>query len=156
MLALMALKLVISAFPEGGAIPPKYTCDGQNISPAIEWSGVPPQAKSLALILDDPDAPGGTFTHWLLYGIPPSTNSLAEGYHPSAPAAAAINDFGKSGYGGPCPPKGHGPHRYNFHFFALDVPSLDVHKGAKRSDIDRAIHGHVIEESKHMGRYERK
>lgn len=87
MLLAMALKLVISAFPEAAAIPPKYTCDGQNISPAIEWTGAPPQAKSFALILDDPDAPSGLFTHWLLYNIPQSTHSTISASAATAPRA---------------------------------------------------------------------
>lgn len=154
MLVAMALKLVISAFPEGGAIPEKYTCDGSNVSPAIEWSSAPPQAKSFALILDDPDAPSGLFTHWLLYNIPPPAHSLEEGHRPSPPAASGTNDFGKRGYGGPCPPGG--THRYFFKLFALDTASLEVHGAAKRSDVDRAMKGHVLEQSQYMGKYQRK
>lgn len=154
MLVAMALKLIISAFPEGATIPQKYTCDGQNVSPAVEWTGAPPQTKSFALILDDPDAPSGLFTHWLLYNVPASGHSLEEAYRPVPPAATGTNDFGKHGYGGPCPPSG--THRYFFKLFALDVPGLDLPAGAKRSDVDRALHGHVIEEIQYMGKYERK
>jgi len=153
MLLAMALKLVISAFPEGATIPQKYTCDGQNISPAVEWSGAPPQTKSFALILDDPDAPSGLFTHWLLYNIPASVHSLEEAYRPSGTTAAGTNDFGKRGFGGPCPPRG--THRYFFKLFALDAP-VDLHAGAKRGEVDRALRGHVVEESQYMGKYERK
>ena len=156
MLLAMALKLVISAFPEGATIPQRYTCEGQDISPAIEWSGPPAQAKSFALILDDPDAPSGTFTHWVVYNIPAATHTLAEGFRPAGGSATGVNDFGKTGYGGPCPPRGHGPHRYNFKLFALDVPSLDLRAGAKRSDVDRALRGHVVEQATYTGRYERK
>lgn len=154
MLFAMALKLVISAFPEGAAIPQKYTCDGRNVSPAIEWNGAPSQARSFALILDDPDAPGGLFTHWLLYNIPPTAHSLEEGHHPTPPAAAGANDFGKTGYGGPCPPKG--AHRYFFKIFALDTAALDLPPGARRPELDRALRGHVVEQAQYMGKYERK
>ncbi len=153
MLLVMALKLIISAFPEGAQIPQKYTCEGQNTSPAIEWSGAPENAKSFALIVDDPDAPSGTFTHWLLFDIPAATHSLAEG---DRSGASGTNDFGKRGYGGPCPPKGHGPHRYFFKLFALDVPKLEIHAGAKRAEVDRALKGHAIEEAQYTGRFERK
>jgi len=154
MSAAMALKLVISAFPEGSTIPPKYTCDGQNVSPAIQWNDAPPLTKSFALIVDDPDAPSGLFTHWLLYNIPASVHSLDEGYRPSGTVATGTSDFGKPGYGGPCPPKG--VHRYFFKLFALDVPKLDVGAGAKRADVDRALKVHVIEQVEYMGKYERK
>jgi len=154
MILAMALKLVISAFPEGGAIPQKYTCDGNNIAPAVEWSGAPTQTKSFALILDDPDAPSGLFTHWLLYNIPATVHALEENYRPSSPTATGTNDFGKRGYGGPCPPSG--THRYFFKLLALDTPKLDLAAGARRSDVDRALRGHVVEESQYMGRYERK
>ena len=153
MLLLMALKLVISAFPEGGQIPQKYTCEGQNTSPAIEWSGAPENAKSFALIVDDPDAPSGTFTHWLLFDVPATTHSLTEG---DRGGVAGTNDFGKRGYGGPCPPKGHGPHRYFFKLFALDVPKLEIHASAKRPEVDRALKSHAIEETQYTGRFERK
>ena len=154
MLLAMALKLVVAAFPENAAIPQKYTCDGQNVSPAVEWSGAPPQTRSFALILDDPDAPVGLFTHWLLWNIPASDHSLGENYHPSGTVVAGTNDFGKRGYGGPCPPRG--THRYYFKLYALDVPALEIHGNSKRADVDRALHGHVIEQSEYMGRYERK
>ncbi|HLJ44625.1 MAG TPA: YbhB/YbcL family Raf kinase inhibitor-like protein [Bryobacteraceae bacterium] len=149
----MALKLVISAFPEGGEIPQKYTCEGQNTSPGIEWSGVPEKARSFALIVDDPDAPSGTFTHWVLFDVAAATHALEEGYRGGV---AGTNDFGKRGYGGPCPPRGRGPHRYFFKLFALDVPTLDIHAGAKRAEVDRALQGHTIEETQYMGRFERK
>lgn len=154
MLLAMALKLVIAGFPENAAIPPKYTCDGQNVSPAVEWSGAPPQTKSFALILDDPDAPVGLFTHWLLWNIPASDHSLGEHYHPSGAVTTGTNDFGNRGYGGPCPPRG--THRYYFKLYALDVPALEIHGNAKRADVDRALHGHVIEQSEYLGKYERK
>lgn len=154
MFAVMALKLIVSAFPEGGMIPPKYTCNGENVSPAIEWSGAPANAKSFALILDDPDAPGGLFTHWLLWNIPASSHSLSENFKASGHETAGENDFGKRGYGGPCPPSG--THRYYFRLYALDVPSVSIKPGARRANIDRAIHGHIVEQAEYMGKYSKK
>lgn len=110
----MAFKLIIPAFNEGATIPTLHTCDGADISPSIEWSGEPKETKSFALIVDDPDAPAGTWTHWLLYDIPASTHALPQGYKPGQVGVSGTNDFGRPGYGGPCPPKGNGPHRYFF------------------------------------------
>ena len=111
-----SMKITSSAFQEGGNIPSKFTCDGSDTSPPLQISGVPSKAKSLVLIADDPDAPGGPFTHWLVWNIPPQTNSIAEA---SAPKGVhGTNDFGKLGYGGPCPPPG--AHRYPFKIFAVD------------------------------------
>jgi Raf kinase inhibitor-like YbhB/YbcL family protein len=152
----MAFRLIVPAFPDGAAIPALHTCEGADLSPAIEWSGAPAEAKSFALIVDDPDAPGGVWNHWLLYNIPPTAHSLAQGWKPGANGASTLNDFGKPGYNGPCPPKGHGPHRYYFKLYALDVPALDLAKNAKRSQLDQALKGHVIAETQYMGRYERK
>jgi Raf kinase inhibitor-like YbhB/YbcL family protein len=151
MLAALALKLIISAFPENAAIPQKFTCNGQNVSPAIEWSGAPPQTKSFALIVDDPDAPGGLFNHWLLWNIPDTVHSLDENFKPAMNVAAGTNDFGKRGYAGPCPPSG--THRYFFRLYALDVATLPIKPGVKRAELDRAIHGHIVEKSEYMGKY---
>ncbi len=152
----MAFKLMSSAFPEGGTIPKLHTCDGADLSPALEWSGAPANAKSFALIMDDPDAPAGTWNHWLLWDIPVSTHSLAQGFKPGQTGESGTNDFGKPGYGGPCPPKGHGPHRYFFKLYALDTESLDLRAGAKRADLDRALRNHTVAEAQYMGRYERR
>jgi Raf kinase inhibitor-like YbhB/YbcL family protein len=105
--------------------------------------------------MDDPDAPAGVWNHWLLYDLSPSVKSLAQGYKPGKLGLSGTNDFGKLGYGGPCPPKGHGPHRYFFRLYALDVASLGLPAGARRVDIDKAIKGHTLAESQYMGRYER-
>ena len=145
------MKITSSAFDEGGNIPSKFTCDGSDTSPPMQITGVPPAAKSLVLIVDDPDAPGGLFTHWLLWNIPPQTNSIAEGGAPKG--VQGTNDFGKSGYRGPCPPPG--THRYSFKIFALDG-ELDLRTGAKRSQVDAAIKGHVIAQGQLIGRYSRK
>ena len=145
------LKITSSAFHEGGNIPSKFTCDESDTSPPLQITGIPSNAKTLALIADDPDAPGGLFTHWLVWNIPAQTNSIAEG---SAPKGVhGTNDFGKSGYGGPCPPSG--THRYYFKIFALDR-QLDLPSGAKRGQLDAAMKGHVIAQGELMGRYSRK
>jgi Raf kinase inhibitor-like YbhB/YbcL family protein len=144
------MKITSSAFNEGRNIPSKFTCDGSDTSPPLQVTSVPPGAKSLVLIADDPDAPGGLFTHWLVWNIAPQTNSIAEGTAPKG--VHGTNDFGKSGYNGPCPPPG--THRYSFKIFALDR-ELDLRPGAKRSQVDAAMKGHVIAQGELMGRYSR-
>jgi Raf kinase inhibitor-like YbhB/YbcL family protein len=145
------VKITSSAFNEGGNIPSKFTCDGSDTSPPLQLTSVPLGAKSLVLIADDPDAPGGLFTHWLVWNIAPQTNSIAEGTAPKG--VHGTNDFGKSGYKGPCPPPG--THRYSFKIFALDR-ELDLRSGAKRSQVDAAIKGHVVAQGELVGRYSRK
>lgn len=145
------MNITSSAFQQGDNIPSKFTCDGENTSPPLQIIGVPAEAKVLALIADDPDAPGGLFTHWLVWNIPPQTNSIAEGSAPKG--LQGTNDFGKPSYGGPCPPAG--MHRYYFRVFALDR-ELDLRPGAKRSQLDAAMKGHVIAQGELMGRYARK
>ena len=152
----MAFKLSINAFREGETIPRQHTCEGADLSPALEWSGEPAETKSFGLIMDDPDAPAGVWNHWLLWDLPPSVHSLAEGSKPGQAGKSGVSDFGRPGYGGPCPPRGHGPHRYFFKLSALDVPSLGLAGGAKRAELDRALKNHVLAEAKYMGRYERK
>ena len=142
------MKITSSAFHEGANIPSKFTCDGSDTSPPLQIAGVPSGAKSLVLIVDDPDAPSGLFTHWLVWNIPPQTGSIAEGSAP--PGAQGANDFGKSGYRGPCPPPG--THRYSFKIFALDR-ELELRSGAKRSQVDAAMKGHVIAQGELVGRY---
>jgi Raf kinase inhibitor-like YbhB/YbcL family protein len=105
--------------------------------------------------MDDPDAPVGVWTHWLLYDIPANVHSLAQGLKPSAVGISGTNDFGRPGYGGPCPPKGHGAHRYYFKLFALDVPTLGLAGGAKRRELDRSLKGRILSEASYIGRYER-
>jgi Raf kinase inhibitor-like YbhB/YbcL family protein len=144
------MKITSSAFQEGGNIPSKFTCDGSDTSPPLQITGVPSEAKSLVLIADDPDAPSGLFTNWLVWNIPPQTNSIAEGGAPKG--VHGTNDFGKSGYKGPCPPPG--THRYSFKIFALDR-ELDLRALAKRSQVDAAMKGHVIAQGELVGRYAR-
>lgn len=142
------MKITSSAFQEGGNIPSKFTCDGADSSPPLQIAEIPSGAKSLALIVDDPDAPSGLFTHWMVWNISPQTNTIAEG---SAPKGVhGTNDFGKSGYGGPCPPSG--THRYYFRIFALDS-ELNLPPATKRSQLAAAMKGHVVAQGELMGRY---
>ena len=145
------MKITSSAFQQGGNIPSKFTCDGANTSPALQISGILAEAKTLVLIVDDPDAPSGLFTHWMAWNISPQTSTVAEGSTPKG--VHGTNDFGKSGYGGPCPPSG--MHRYYFKIFALDR-ELDLPAGAKRGQLDAAMKGHVVAQGELMGRYARK
>jgi Raf kinase inhibitor-like YbhB/YbcL family protein len=145
------MKITSSAFQQGGNITSKFTCDGANTSPPLQIADVPSGAKSLVLIVDDPDAPSGLFTHWAVWNISPQTNTIAEGSTPKG--VQGTNDFGKSGYGGPCPPSG--THRYYFKIFALDR-ELDLPSGAKRSQVDAAMKGYVVAQGELMGRYSRK
>lgn len=146
-----AMKISSSAFSEGGNIPSKFTCDGTDTSPALKIEGAPEAAKALVLIVDDPDAPSGLFTHWLVWNMDPKTGSISEGQAPAG--TVGTNDFGKRGYGGPCPPSG--THRYYFKVFALDQ-QLTLRAGAKRKELDEAMKGHVIGQGESMGRYSRR
>ncbi len=150
----MAFTLIASGFPAGGAMPAKFTCEGANVSPELRWSDAPANTQSFALIMDDPDAPAGTFTHWVLVDIPADRMSLAEGA--GAIGVAGKNDFGRVGYGGPCPPRGHGPHRYDFTLYALDRASLKLKAGASRREAEAALRDHVLARAKYTGRYERR
>ena len=150
----MSLQLTSDAFTNGQSIPAKYTCIGKNLSPALAWNEPPASTQSFALIVDDPDAPVGVFTHWVLFDITADRLSLAEGA--SAIGVSGKNDFGRAGYGGPCPPRGHGPHRYYFTLYALDVASLKLRAGASRREVETALRGHVLAQAQYMGRYERR
>jgi len=154
----MSFALNSTAFPNGGEIPRKYTCSGENVSPALNWTEAPPQARSLALIADDPDAPAGTWTHWILWNIPAQATSLPEGVPTnqeslSNGARQGKNDFGRIGYGGPCPPPGR-PHRYYFRLYALDA-ALDLKSGAARSELESAMKPHVVAHAEWMGMFKR-
>lgn len=152
----MVIKISSSAFDQGGMIPARYTCDSTNITPPLQWRGVPDDAESLALIADDPDAPGKTWVHWVLFNLPAGTASLAEDYPKDANlengAINGITDFGSNGYGGPCPPGG--THRYYFKLYALDT-TLDLKSSAKKPDLLKAMEGHVLAEGQLMGKYKR-
>lgn len=147
------MKLESTGFKHDGMIPDRYSHLRENLSPPLAWSGAPDRAKSFALIMDDPDAPSGTFVHWLVYDIPPGTTRLAEGAGSgNIPGGArqGRNGFGNVGYDGPQPPSG--THRYFFRLYALDS-KIDVPAGASRQELDRAMRGHVIEECELVGRY---
>ncbi|MGB9707708.1 MAG: YbhB/YbcL family Raf kinase inhibitor-like protein [Microgenomates group bacterium] len=145
------IKIQSSAFKQGEMIPEKYTCKGEDINPPLTIENVPTNAKSLALIIDDPDAPMETFTHWLLWNINPKTKEIKENSLPAG-AILGINDFGKTAYGGPCPPSG--VHRYYFKVYALDI-ILDLPAGANRSQLEKAIEGHILDYAELMGRFQK-
>lgn len=147
------------AFRNEDFIPVKYTCDGDDVSPALRWFEPPAGTRSFALIMEDPDAPGGTFIHWILYNIPPNLSELPENV-PKRPEVAGIgmqgvNDFGRIGYGGPCPPRTHPPHRYYFRLYALDT-TLNLRPGANLGEVRAAMSGHILAEAYVMGRYGRR
>jgi Raf kinase inhibitor-like YbhB/YbcL family protein len=146
----MSMQIQSSAFANGEKIPKKYTCDGENVSPPLEWSGSPQDVRSLVLIVDDPDAPSGTFVHWLSYEIPADTTQIPEG---GQVGIQGQNSFRKEGYGGPCPPKGPA-HRYFFKIFALDS-HLDLQKGATMKDVEAAMRAHVLAQGQMIGLYSR-
>jgi Raf kinase inhibitor-like YbhB/YbcL family protein len=152
----MTFQLFSTAFAEGGWIPELHSCQGADISPSLEWRGEPAEMRSFVLIVDDPDAPAGNWNHWLLYDIPANVHNLPQGWKPGNPGLSGKNDFGKPGYSGPCPPKGHGPHRYFFKLSALAIDSAGLPEGATRKQLDQAIHGKVLAEARYMGRFERK
>ena len=152
-----AMQIKSKSISPGGEFPKRETCDGQNTSPQLAWSGAPPGTRSFALILDDPDAPGGTFTHWMVWSIPAGTHEFPENLPKTAELADGArqgrNDFGKVGYGGPCPPPGK-PHRYFFRLLALDnAPAVKA--GAGREELERALQGHILGRGELMGRYAR-
>lgn len=150
----MAFTLRSPAFEQGHAVPRRFTCDGDDVSPALEWSESPDGTHAYALLVDDPDAPSGTFTHWLVCDVPPGRTGLDEDEVPNGTATEGINDFGHVGYGGPCPPRGHGAHRYQFHLYALAQP-LKLERGFSRRDFDKALRGHVRGTAVLQGTYER-
>jgi Raf kinase inhibitor-like YbhB/YbcL family protein len=140
------------AFKEGGSIPSRYACDGENINPPLEIIDIPQNAKTLALIMDDPDAPNMTWVHWLIWNIPVTDSSIQEG-EPPKNAIYGTNDFGKLEYGGPCPPSG--IHRYFFKVYALDK-EIDLKEGSTKKELLEEIDGHVIETTQLIGLYSRK
>jgi Raf kinase inhibitor-like YbhB/YbcL family protein len=146
---IQSIKVSSSAFTSNGSIPEKYTCDGQNINPPLEFEGIPEEAESLVLIVDDPDAPTKTFTHWIVWNIEP----VAKIEEDSIPGVEGLNDFKEIGYGGPCPPSG--THRYFFRVYALDK-NLDLKAGAGRKDLENEMIGHIIAEGELMGKYRKK
>jgi Raf kinase inhibitor-like YbhB/YbcL family protein len=153
----MAFAIKSGAFDHESAIPSKHSCDGADVSPAISWSEPPGGTRSFALIMDDPDAPAGTWVHWVIYNIPAQARNLAENV-PKQPelkdgSRQGRNDFRKPGYGGPCPPRG-GPHRYYFKLYALDT-MLNLSSGATKAEVEGAMKGHILAQAELMGRYKR-
>jgi Raf kinase inhibitor-like YbhB/YbcL family protein len=151
------MKVTSSAFQEGASIPKKYTADDKDVSPPLRWEGAPEGTKSFALICDDPDAPRGTWVHWVLFNIPGDKSELPEDVPASAKPADGSrqgkNDFGKLGYGGPAPPPGK-PHRYFFKLYALDS-MLDLKEGASKQDVEKAMANHVLGQGQLIGKYGR-
>ena len=152
----MEIKVTSSAFAEGGLIPPKYTCDGSDISPPLQWDSVPEGTKSIALISDDPDAPMGTWVHWVLFGLPAETREHEENIPPNKilpnGAKQGTSDFVRIGYGGPCPPSG--THRYFFKIYALDT-ELSLEAGANKHQLLKAMQGHILARGELIGKYKR-
>lgn len=144
-----AMKLSTNSFAEGGEIPSRFTCDGANVHPDLHISGVPVAAKSLALIVDDPDAPRGTWTHWIVWNIRPDTKEIDADSVPAG-ATQGVNDFGHNMYEGPCPPSG--THRYFFKLYALDQP-LELATSSHRKALDHALQGHILGQAQCMGTY---
>jgi len=155
---IQSMEFTSSAFSEGQTIPAKYTGDGSNVSPPLKWSGTPANTKSLALIADDPDAPVGTWVHWVLFDLPSTVSELPENIGKSqfvqASAKQGVNDFGHLGYGGPAPPRGK-PHRYFFKLYALDK-ELGLKPGSSKKEVERAMEGHILAEGKLIGTYQRR
>lgn len=152
-----AFEIKSPAFENNGTIPKQYTCDGINISPPLIWNNIPEGVKSLALISDDPDAPAGTWTHWIIFNMPPASKGLQEGVLPIQDMAhetkQGINDFKKIGYGGPCPPDR--THRYFFKLYALDT-KLTLQSSITKKQLETAIKGHVVSQAELVGKYSKK
>jgi len=152
----MAMEITSTAFANEGMIPRRFTCDGEDISPPLSWKGLPGGTKSLALIADDPDAPRKTWVHWVVYNLPADSGGLPENVSPEKTLAGGgkqgTTDFGRIGYGGPCPPSG--THRYFFKLYALDA-EIGLAPGATKEELLQAMAGHVLAEAQLMGRYRR-
>jgi Raf kinase inhibitor-like YbhB/YbcL family protein len=150
------LQLSSPAFADGEKIPPVFTCDADDFSPPLHWTGAPAGVKSFALAVDDPDAPTGTHRHWAIYNIPATADTLPQGVPASGGGfTQAMNDSGRAGYSGPCPPPRNGAHHYHFKLFALDTPALGVPAGAKVLAVEQAVEPHVMARAELVGIYER-
>ncbi len=147
----LVFELTSTAFTQGATVPARHTCSGENVSPALAWTAPPEGTASLALIVDDPDAPGRVWQHWLAWNLPATTRAIAEG-GVGATMVQGTNDFKSVGYGGPCPPPGHGAHRYFFRLYALDAV-LGLPPGATRPELDHAMKGHVLASTELMGKF---
>lgn len=149
-----SFSLASTAFADGQPIPADYSCDGKDRSPPLRWSNPPPGTRSFAMVVDDPDAPGGIFRHWGAWNIPGEASGLDEGQ--SEGFQQARNDFGKPGYGGACPPRGHGPHRYRFKLLALDADKLDLPAESRIEEVEKAAARHLLGTAELTGTYERR
>ena len=153
----MSFSISSASFQNGKDIPKKFTCDGEDVSPALSWTDAPSDSHSFALIADDPDAPRGTWTHWVLFDLPSTATSLPEGVPKvgNLPAGGrqGVNDFSKIGYGGPCPPPGK-PHRYFFKLYALNS-NLNLKAGVSKQEVEQAIQAHILSKAELMGKYGR-
>jgi Raf kinase inhibitor-like YbhB/YbcL family protein len=145
------MQLRSSAFSDGEAIPRRFTCEGEDLSPPLHWSDAPAGTRSFVILCDDPDAPARVWRHWAAFDIPPDRVTLPAG----AAVKQAISDFGRPGYGGPCPPRGHGPHHYHFRLLALSTDRLRVRRDPSCRDVEREARNHLIEEAVLVGLYER-
>ncbi len=151
-----SMVLTSPAFAQGKAIPSRFTCDGDEFTPPFAWSGAPGETRSFALVCRDPDAPSGEWYHWAVFDIPAGATSLPESLGPKqAPVREAINDFGQLGYGGPCPPSGHGRHHYHFTLYALDIPHLALTRHAHCREVEQAAKAHSLAAAELVGTYSR-
>jgi Raf kinase inhibitor-like YbhB/YbcL family protein len=150
------MKIQSTAFSDGSAMPSQYTCDGEDISPPLNWANAPAATRSFVLLCTDPDAPGGIWHHWAIYDIPAEQSSLMEGAgsHPKS-FKQAVNDFKKIGYGGPCPPHRHGLHHYHFRLLALSVEQLPLRKNPTGRDVEREARKHILDQANLVAVYER-
>ncbi len=148
-----SFKLESTAFADGATLPVEYTCSGENVSPELRWTGVPDKTQSFVLIMDDPDAPGATFTHWIVFNIPADVRQLDRATKPIG--ISGSNNFGLDAYGGPCPPVGLGVHRYYFTLYALDVAKINVSPAGARQEVENAMRGHILAQAQLMGRFGR-
>jgi Raf kinase inhibitor-like YbhB/YbcL family protein len=154
----MTMRLRSSAFDDGAAIPRRFTCEGGDVSPPLNWSDAPSATRSFVVLCDDPDAPAGTWHHWAAYDIPADRTGLPEGAAGRGgkeSSMQALNDFGRSGYGGPCPPRSHGPHHYHFRLLALSTDQLPVRKSPPHREVEREARKHLLAEAVLVGLYER-
>ena len=153
------MRLSSVAFADGSAIPSRFTCDGEDVSPPLNWSSAPARTRSFVVLCDDPDAPAGTWHHWVAYDIPTAHTAIEAGTAQHAERQGfkqAINDFQRLGYGGPCPPRGHGPHHhYHFRLLALSVDRLALHKDPSCRNVEQEARKHVLAEAILVGVYER-
>lgn len=145
------ITLKSSVFENNKSVPEKFTCDGEDVSPPLSISGVNQEAKSLVLIMDDPDAPASTWDHWVVFNIPPETTEIKEGSEPEG--TSGVNSWGKTGYGGPCPPDGE--HRYFFKLYELDT-ELDLIEGSSKKEVEEVMKGHILSQTELIGLYNRK